>query len=168
MSSSPKTADTKRAELKAKIEAAEQRNEERTLGQLARDASETATDFVKLHPFATLAGVAVLGLAVGAMTKPGRRAGKAAGAKVNHFATYAAELGAAYASGLIDAATDAVQTGKDTVEDIGDAINDNAGAAKRKASFISGNAAATARKLTRDAGKKAGRSIRDLRSRSRA
>ncbi|WP_209347549.1 hypothetical protein [Pontixanthobacter sp. CEM42] len=162
------SSDGKRAELKAKIEAAEQRNEERTLGQLARDASETATDFVKLHPLATVAGVAVLGLAIGAMTKPGRRAGKAAGSKVNEFASYAAELGAAYATGLFDAATDAAQTSKDTIEDIGDAINDNAGAAKRKASFISGNAAAAAKTLTRNAGKKAGRSIRDLRSRARA
>ncbi|MXO90178.1 hypothetical protein [Pontixanthobacter aquaemixtae] len=161
------SGDEKRQALKAKIEAAEQRNADRSIGDIARDASKKATDFVKEHPFATLAGVAVLGLAIGAMTKPGRRAGKAAGENASKFASYAAELGMAYATGLIDAASDLTQLGKDKIEDLGDAINDNAGELKRKASFRGGNAAAAAKSLTREAGKKAGRTVRDLRLRSR-
>jgi hypothetical protein len=162
------STDAKRQELKAKIDAAEQRNVERSVGDMARGAAETATDFVKLHPIATVAGVAVLGLAIGAMTKPGRRAGKAAGDNASKFATYAAELGMAYASGLFDAAGEAAQSGKDTIEDLSDAINDNAGALKRKAGFKGGKAAAAAKALTREVGKKAGRSVRDLRLRSRS
>ena len=162
------SSDAKREELKAKIHAAEERNAERTLGELARDATDSATDFVKQHPFAALAGVAALGLAIGAMTAPGRRAGRAAGRRAGAFASYASELGIAYASGLFDAATEAAQSGRDTLEDIGDAINDNAGAAKRKATFVGGNAAAAAKKLSRDAGKKAGRTVRDLRARARS
>ena len=161
------SSDTKRQELKAKIVAAEQRNEQRTLDQLAKDASETASNFVKEHPLATVAGVALLGLAIGAMTKPGRAAGRAAGTKASAFGSYAAELGIAYATGLFDAASEAAQSGKDRIEDIGDALNDNAGSIKRKASFASGNAAAAAKSLTREAGKKAGRTVRDLRTRSR-
>lgn len=161
------SSEAKRQELKAKIEAAEQRNADRTLGQMAKEASETATNFVKLHPLATVAGVAVLGLAIGAMTRPGRRVGRAAGTRATAFASYAAELGMAYATGMFDAATEAAKTGKDTIEDIGDAINDNASAAKRKATFLSGNAAAEAKSLSRKVGKKAGRTVRDLRSRSR-
>ena len=65
-----------------------------------------------------------------------------------------------------DAAGDAAQAGKDKVEDFSDAINDNAGALKRKANFKRGNAAAAAKALTREAGKKAGRTVRDLRLRS--
>lgn len=164
----PKSSDQKRQELKAKIEAAEQRNADRSIGDMAKEVSEQATDFVKLHPLATVAGVAVVGVAIGAMTKRGRSAGKAAGENVSEFASYAAELGLAYASGLFDAAGEVAQTGRDKAQDIGDALNDNAGSLKRKADFKGGNAAAAAKALTREAGKKAGRTVRDLRLRSRS
>lgn len=157
--------EEKRQELKAKIEAAEERNASRSLESYARDAADTATQFVKEHPIAAVTGVALLGLAVGAMTRPGRRAGAAAGRRASAFAGHAAELGIAYATGLFDAASDAAVHGKDRLEDIGDALNDNAQAAKRRAIFTGGNAAAAARTLARNAGKKAGRTSRDLRSR---
>jgi len=159
------SSEEKRQELKAKIEAAEQRNQERSLGQYAREAADTATDFVKQHPLATIAGVAVVGLAIGAMTRPGRQAGRQAGRRAGAFATYAAEIGMAYATGLLDAAGDAAVSGKDKLEDLGDALNDNAGAIKRRATLESGNAAAAVKKMSREAGKKAGRNARDLRSR---
>jgi hypothetical protein len=155
----------KRQELKAKIEAAEQRNANRSIEQYARDAAETATQFVKDHPVAAITGVALLGLAIGAMTRPGRRAGAEAGRRASAFATHAAEIGLAYASGLFDAASDAAKSGKDALEDMGDNLQDNADAARRRARFVGGNAAATARSLAREAGKKAGRTSRDLRAR---
>ena len=160
------SSEEKRQALKAKIEAAEQRNEERSLGDMAKDATDKATDFVKEHPFATLAGVAVVGLAIGAMTRPGRRAGQQVGRKASSLASYATELGLAYASGIMATAGNVAEAGKDKLEDFGDALNDNAGALRRQAAFKSGNAAAAARGFTREAGKKAGRSIRDLRNRA--
>ena len=157
--------EEKREELKAKIEAAEQRNQSRSIEAYARDAADSATQFVKDHPLVAIAGVAVIGLAIGAMTRPGRNAGVAAGRRASAFATHAVELGLAYATGLFDAASEAASQGKDRLEDLGDTLSDNAQAAKRRAVFTSGNAAAVARTVVRNAGKKAGRSSRDLRTR---
>ncbi len=159
------SSEEKRQELKAKIEAAEKRNEERSLGEYAQEATETAKQFVKDHPVATVAGVAVLGLAIGAMTRPGRRVGAQAGRRASSFASQAAEMGMAYASGLFDAAGDVAATGRDRLEDVGDSIGDNARAARRRARFSGGNAVAKANILSREAGKGAGRGARGLRSR---
>lgn len=156
------SAAEKRNALKAKIEAAEMRNAMRTASQSAQDAAEMATDFVKRHPFATITGVAVLGLAIGAMTKPGREAGKKAGANAGQFANYASEIGLAYAAGLLASLGEVVSGGKDAIEDITDTVTDNAGAIKRKAIFSGGNAAAAAKSISREAGKRAGRALRDM------
>ncbi|GAA4643863.1 hypothetical protein GCM10023115_18230 [Pontixanthobacter gangjinensis] len=159
------SSEEKRQALKAKIEAAESRNADRGIGNIAREATDTATNFVKEHPIASIAGVAAIGLAIGAMTKPGRNAGRQAGKKASALAAYASEIGMAYATGLLDAAGEAAATGKDKLEDFSDTIGDNAGALKRRATFTGGNAAAAAKALSRNAGKKAGRSARDIRSR---
>lgn len=155
------TTEEKRDELRERIEAAEARNAERTLGDRAKEAADTATEFVKEHPLATVAGVAVLGIAIGAMTKPGRRVGRRAGA----MAAYASELGLAYASGLLDSAGDLARTGGDKLEDLGDSIGDSARDARRRAAFQASAANDGARRLTRELGKKAGRTMRDLRGR---
>ncbi len=159
------TQEEKRDELRARIEAAEQRNEERTLADYARDASETATRFVKEHPFASIAGVAAIGLAIGAMTRPGRRAGRQAAQRTSAFASYATELGLAYAAGLLDTAGGAAQAGRDKLEDFGDSVGDSARSLRRQAAHRAGDTADAARRLTRDIGKKAGRKTRGLRSR---
>ena len=67
--------EDKRAALRDKIDAAEQRNAERSVADMAKDAADTVTDFAKRHPLATVAGAIGLGLAIGAMTRPGRRLG---------------------------------------------------------------------------------------------
>lgn len=156
------SAADKRNALKAKIEAAEMRNALRSAGDTAQDAAEMATDFVKRHPLAAIAGVAVLGLAIGAMTKPGREAGKKAGSNARKFAGYASEIGLAYAAGLLASLGDVVSDGKDAIEDATDKVTDNAGTLKRKAIFSGGNAAAAAKSISREAGKKAGRALRDM------
>lgn len=156
------SAADKRNALKAKIEAAEVRNALRSAGEAAQGAAETATEFVKRHPLATIAGVAVVGLAIGAMTKPGRKAGKKAGANAGQFANYASEIGIAYAAGLLASLGEAVSDGKDAIEDLTHTASDNAGAIKRKAVFNGGNAAAAAKSFSREAGKKAGRALRDM------
>ena len=161
------SSEEKRQELKAKIEAAEQRNENRTFGDQMRDTTDTATQFVKEHPLATVAGVAVLGLAIGAMTRPGRRAGAKAGRRTSAFASRAADLGMLYAGNLFDTVEDAALAGKDRIEDFGDAAGDNARSLRRRASYSGGNAAASARELARDAGKTAGRSKRNLKLRAK-
>jgi hypothetical protein len=148
------TENEKRDRLRERIDAAEARNAARSIADHARDAASTATDFVKRHPLATVAGVAAVGLAIGAMTRPGRKAGKQAGQRAGAFASYAAELGLAYATGLLDKAGDAARSGQDKLGEL-------SGAAAERGS----DAADTARRLSRDIGAKASKSIRELRDR---
>ena len=67
--------------LRAKIEASERRNAERTLADQAREAAEAATEYTRAHPLTVIGGAVAIGLLVGLATRPGRRvATRAAGA----------------------------------------------------------------------------------------
>ena len=73
----------KRAELKSKVDAAQKRNQEReqqrTLGDYARDARDEATSFIKEHPITTIAGGIAVGVLVASVVPgPGRRLRKKA------------------------------------------------------------------------------------------
>ncbi|MBU2033289.1 MAG: hypothetical protein KKH37_05910, partial [Alphaproteobacteria bacterium] len=94
------TDEDKRARLREKIGAAEQRNEERSVGDIAREAADTVTDFAKRHPLATVAGAIGLGLAIGAMTRPGRRLTRRTGA----LAAMAADTAMSYGLNAFDRA----------------------------------------------------------------
>lgn len=148
------TEDQKRDRLRERIDAAEARKAARTVADHARDAATTATDFVKRHPLATVAGVAAVGLAIGALTRPGRKAGKKAGKRASAFASYATELGLAYATGLLDKAGDVARTGQDKLGELGGVAADRGG-----------DAADTARRLTRQLSAKASQSVKNVRSR---
>lgn len=153
--------------LRARIEAAQHRNAGRDLAEQARDAAATATDFVKAHPLATVASVALLGLAIGAMTKRGRGAARAAGSRSGRWIGYAVELGLAYAASAMENAGEAARKGQDRVEDIGDAVSDRARSLRREATHRAGDAKDTARRVTREIGKQAVRAVRDVKSRTR-
>ena len=71
--------EQKREQLRDRIEAGEKRNEARSLADQAKDAADSAVEFTKKHPFAVIGGVLVAGLAIGAMTRPGRRLGRRGG-----------------------------------------------------------------------------------------
>ncbi len=148
------TENDKRDRLRERIDAAEACQAARSIADQAREAAGNATEFVKRHPLATVAGVAAIGLAIGAMTRPGRRAGKKAGKRASEFASYAAEIGLAYATGLLDKAGDAARTGQDKLHELGGAAADRGG-----------DAADSARRLTRDLGAKASKSLREMRER---
>lgn len=158
--------DAKREELREKIEAAEARNEERTFGDMAREARDSATGFVKEHPIATVAGVAAIGLAIGAMTRPGRRVGSRVGKRGAALAAMAAEFGMSYAREVLELAEGAAATGKDKLEDLGDSIGESARGLRRDAAYYADSTTDKARSFGRRAGKKAGRAMRDLRARS--
>ncbi|MEP2235292.1 MAG: hypothetical protein ABJM58_04865 [Alteripontixanthobacter sp.] len=159
--------DARRDELREKIEAAEARNEERSLADYAREAQETATGFVKDHPLTTIFGVAALGLIIGALTPPGRRMVSRAGHRASGLAAMAAELGIAYGTGMLDAAGDAARTGQDHLEDLGDDIGRKARGFRRGAGLTAANTGDDIRTLTRRASRKTGRTIRDLKARAR-
>jgi hypothetical protein len=87
-----------RDSLRARIEAAERRNAERSLADQARAAAEKATDYARANPLTVLGGALAVGLVIGLATRPGRKvAGRAVGA-----------VGAA-ASGVADSATSSVR-----------------------------------------------------------
>ncbi|RDC59877.1 hypothetical protein HME9302_01073 [Alteripontixanthobacter maritimus] len=155
----------KREVLRNKIESGERRNEERTFADRAREAGDTATEFVKAYPIATIAGVAVLGLAIGAMTRPGRRVGAQAGRKASAFATYATEMGLAYAGGLFDSAGDVARAGGVKVENLGDTVAHSARKAKRTISTGAAQRNDDAKFVSRKAARRASRAYRDLRAR---
>ena len=147
------TDEERRENLRERIEAAETRNEERSLGDYAREATDTATEFVKEHPITAIAGVAAIGLTIGAMTRPGRRLGRRAGAL------------ATYASGLLDQAGDLARAGGDKLEDFGDDIAHSARSAKRNAAFFANSKSDDARYASRKMGRRASRSYRNAKAR---
>lgn len=153
--------EEKRELLRDKIESGQRRHEERGVADYARDARDTATEFVKAYPVATIAGVTVLGLAIGAMTRPGRRAGRKAGA----MATYATELGLAYASGLFDSAGDLARAGGEKFGDLGDDVAHSARKTRRGMTTAAAQRGDDTRYVTRKAARRAGRAYRDLRAR---
>lgn len=70
--------ETKRDALRQKIEANERRIAERTLGEQAKETVDAAVDYTRKNPLKVIGGSVAVGLAIGLMTKPGRRAAKKA------------------------------------------------------------------------------------------
>lgn len=165
---SPLTNSDQRDILRSRIEAAEQRNAARNLTDQAREAAETAKEFVREHPLATVAGVALLGLAIGAMTKRGRNAGRAAGSRAGDFFGHAFDLGLAYAATALENAGEAARKGQDHLEDLGDTLGDGARNLGRQANHRASDAQDLARRVTRDLGKQASRTVRSLKDRARS
>ncbi len=159
------TSEEKRAALADKIEAGEKRNEERTLAESARNAAGSAADFVKQHPIATVSGAVVAGLAIGAMTRPGRRTAKKVAKRGGVLATLASEAVLAFGIKLIDQATDTARAGQDRLEDLGDSLTTSAQSAKREAGYRIGKASDATSAAGRTASRKAGRVVRGLRER---
>lgn len=133
------TTDDKREELKQKIAEGEERLAQRSLASTAREASENAAQFVKQHPVATIGGAIVVGLAIGAMTKPGRRLGKRGGV----FAAMLTDAAITYGLKMVNQAGDAARSGQERIGEFGGAMSEKA----------------------RDTGRKAGDAVRGLRDR---
>ena len=156
----------KRDEIMTRIDAGQQRHANRTVGDYARDARDSATAFVKEHPIATVAGGVAIGVVVASLVPgPGRRLRKKATKRGSALAAVVAELGLAYGTSLLDNIGSAARTGGDRIEDLGDAIGDSARDLRRQASLQGSAAGEAARRLTRDVGKSTGRKVRDLRAR---
>lgn len=144
----------KRDQLRARIEAGEKRLEARGIADRTRDAADTAIEFARKHPFATLAGAIGIGLAIGAMTRRGRALGRRGGSLAN----YAADAALAYGLSMLRGAGD-------RVEDFGDAAGTKARDLKRDATYRLDSMSDSLRSTGRKAGRKGSRTIRDLRSR---
>jgi len=101
----------KRDALRQKIEVNERRIAERTVGDQAKEAVDAAVEYTKDNPLTVIGGAVALGLAIGLMTKPGRR------------------VAVKTASGTASAASDAATK-------VGDAAGSAANAAKVKVATV--------------------------------
>ena len=159
------TKNKKRDELKGKVAAAQKRNEERSMGDYARDARDNATSFVKQHPITTVVGGLALGALIASFLPGGRKVRKKASAKSAMLATAIADLALTYGSQFFDSASKVAREGQDRLGDIGDSIGDGARSLSRSAGTLASNASDSAGSTAREAGRSATRTIRDLRSR---
>ena len=149
-----------RDELRRKIEQSERRNEERNIADIAREATDNATEFVKTHPMLTVGAVALIGLVIGSRTSKGRElTGRAVG-----FADHLADLGMAYAGGMASRLGDATRHGGDRLVDFGDDVAFGGRAAKRNAHYFAERQKDAARHAGRRAARKASRGYRDLKA----
>lgn len=159
------TDEDKRAELREKIGDAEQRNADRSAADMAKEAADTVTDFAKRHPLATVAGAIGLGLAIGAMTRPGRRLTRRTGV----LAAMAADTAMNYGLNVFDragtATSAAARSGSDGFQDLGETLSAAARGLRRDAAYRADVASDALRGTKRRAGRKASRTMRDLRSR---
>jgi len=149
-----------RDELRRKIEESERRNEERSIADIAREATDNAAEFVKTHPMLTVGAVALIGLVIGSRTSKGRElTGRAVG-----FADHLADLGMAYAGGMASRLGDATRHGGDRLVDFGDDVAFGGRAAKRNAHYFAERQKDAARHAGRRAARKASRGYRDLKA----
>ncbi|WP_296716726.1 hypothetical protein [Erythrobacter sp.] len=178
------TPTDKRDALRAKIDAAERRNAERSLADQAREAASAAADYTREHPLTVISGAVVVGLLLGLATRPGRRVATRAAGAVGVAASGAASSAAsgvkgltargsstmstlvsdaamAYVMKLIDDVVDAARSGQDRIEDLGDEAEATARRARRKAAHALGTAADTTRDAARKSRRKTSRVVRD-------
>lgn len=179
------SADAQRDSLRARIDAAERRNAERTLADNARDAASAAVDYTRAHPFTVIGGALALGLVIGLMTRPGRQvarrvASSASGAVSNAAASTASGTKTAAARGgskvgvllgeamlsyvmtLIDEALETARAGQERAEELGEAATGQARKLKDGAVQAAETAADNSRSLARKTRAAAGQAIRDL------
>lgn len=159
-------ASDKRSEIKNKIDTAEKRNqkrsEDRSVGDYARDAGDSAVSFVKEHPITTLVGAAAVGILIASVVPgPGRRLRKQATQRGAALAGVLADLAVTYGSQALESAGSAARAGQDKLGELGETLGDGARSLRRGAGDLAGDAGS----LGRDAGKRAARTFRDLRSR---
>ena len=156
---SPFTADGKRDALRARIEAAERRNAERTLAVQAREAASAAVDYTRAHPLTVIGGALALGLAIGLLTRPGRqlahrvatgageavsgaRSSAASGVKRvavrsgSQLGTLIGEAVMNYVMTMIDEALDTARTGQERAADLGEAASSKVQVARSAAARL--------------------------------
>ena len=165
MTDTTRTDADKREALRAKINAGEERNAERSFADQAKDAADGALEFVKANPIKSIAAVAVGALVIGAMSRPGRRAGRKAGSKAGTLAAVATDAALAYGLSLLDAASGAASKGQDRLADLGETVGDKARAWQSTAAKEGSDLSDYLVKIATKGGKRASKTIDELRSR---
>lgn len=161
-----------RDSLRARIEAAERRNAERTLADQARAAANAAVDYTRANPLTVIGGALVVGLAVGLLTRPGRQlasrvvhstgdavsgAASSATSGVKRLAasggsrigTLLGEAAVAYLMTLVDEALDAASEGRDKAGELSEAAGNKARGLAQKSRDTAGRVVAEIKRKTK-------------------
>lgn len=188
--STPIASGDKRDALRARIEAAERRNAERTLADQAREAASAAADYTRAHPLTVIGGAVALGLVIGLLTRPGRRvAGQAfhtAGEAISDATSSATsgikrvtshggsrighaigEAAMGYLMTAIDDLLDTARAGQEKAAELGDAAGTQAKRLSANASEAAGSAADNTRALARKTADVAAGVVRDIRRKTK-
>lgn len=186
----PLPVTDKRDALRAKIEAAERRNAERTLADQAREAAASAVDYTRANPLTVIGGAVAAGLVIGLLTRPGRRAAGQAfhsasdaisgaassakasvsgatsrqGSRIGHIIT---ETAMTYLMTAIDELLETARAGQDKAAELGDAAGSQAKKLSANASGAAGSAADSTRALARKTADVAVGVVRDLRRKTK-
>jgi ElaB/YqjD/DUF883 family membrane-anchored ribosome-binding protein len=184
-------ATQQRDALRARIEAAERRNAERSLADQAREAATAAADYTRANPLTVIGGAVALGLVIGLLTRPGRRvAGQAlhsAGEAISDAASTASSgvkrvtvrsgsrlgevIGEAvmgYVMTAIEELIDAARTGQERAGELGEAAGKEAKKLSGTASEAAGAAADSTRELVRRTADVAAGVVREIRAKTKA
>jgi len=162
--------DAKRQQLKDRIEAGEARNRDlgRTTivdraGEAAIEAKDRFVAFAKDHPIATVAGGLAIGILVSGLFKrsPTRKLGGAAAKRAGIIAALGAEFALAYAQQAMSAANEAGREGAHKLGELGETVGGTARSTGRAAFDRAGDLSEAARVVTRDAGKRLGKALRN-------
>lgn len=162
--------DAKRQTLKDKVAAGQARNRDmgRTTivdraGEKAIEAKDKFVEFAKEHPIATVAGGVALGVLVSSLFKrsPTRKLGSAAARRAGTIAALGAEFALAYAQHAMATASEASRDGAHKLGELGETVGTTARSTGRAAVDRAGELTEAARVVTRDAGKRLGKALRN-------
>lgn len=176
--------------LRARIEAAERRNADRTLADQAREAADAAVDYTRANPLTVIGGALAVGLLIGLLTRPGRRmasraihtttdaiSGTAASARsgVSNLTSRGAtghsgsglgrmvgEAALGYAMTIIDEVLETARAGQERAGELGDAAGTQAKKLSANASEAASTAAGSTRAFARKTREAAAGVVRDL------
>ena len=161
--------------LRARIEAAERRNADRTLADQAREAAAAAVDYTRANPLTVIGGALAAGLIIGLLTRPGRRVAS----RVAHSTADAISGAASSASSgvknvasrggsrfgqmtLIDEVLETARAGQERAEELSDAAGVKAKKITARTTDAAGSAAHSTRALARKTRAAAADIVRDL------
>lgn len=158
--------------LRARIDAAERRNAERSIADQARDAASAAVDYTRANPLTVIGGALAVGLVIGLLTRPGRRvagralhgtadaisgaaSGATSGAKKlatrggSRFGALIGEAALAYIMTVVDEVLENAREGKERAGELSEATEARARKLSAQASQAAGSAAESTRALAR-------------------
>jgi len=162
--------EAKRQQLKTKVAAGQARHRDmgRTTivdraGEAAIEAKDRFVEFAKEHPIATVAGGVALGVLVSGLFKrsPTRKLGNAAAKRAGTIAALGAEFALAYAQQAMAIANEAGREGAHKLGELGETVGSTARSTGRAAAGRAGDLTEAARIVTRDAGKRLSKALRN-------